>query len=104
MMNVDNRKAILGFGLAIVLFWGIKKFILDDKKDDVRAYQPEIKDSDIEIALAAYRDALDANEPQAVINDLNIEFADQFGFRIYVRKKDGHYVVTDLSGKEVKVI
>lgn len=100
MISVENRKAIFGFGLAGLLFWLSMRTFL--KKKDPANNQPLITQDNIDIALTAYSSAVANGEQQSVLNDLNESTAKEYGLRVYQKKSDGTFVVTDLAGNEVK--
>lgn len=100
MISADNRKAIFGFGLAAVLFWLSMKTFL--KKKDPAESQPLITADNIQDSLAAYKMAVANGEDQSLLNDLNDITSKEYGIRVYQRKSDGIFVVTDLGGNEIK--
>ena len=102
MMTTDTKKGILGIGLGLVLFWLLTKAM--SKKEAESTYQPEVTEANASIVLDAYMSAVRDGAGQADLNDLNMATASEYGIRAYLRKSDGKFVATDLSGKEVKCI
>lgn len=104
-MNLDNRKGLLGFSLGFALFVLLEKLVLS-KTGPEKEYKghiapvPTATDEEIQIAVGAYTEALNAGEPAAVMNDLNTEFAAQYNIQVF-QQADGQVVVTDLAGKEI---
>lgn len=101
-ISTDTKIFVLGTLLGATLSYFLWRLYF---RDDAQApFQPEVTDEHIEEALTAYTLALEKGEDQSLLNDLNTQFAGEYGLRVYQRKSDGKIVATDLSGKEVKVI
>jgi hypothetical protein len=104
-MNLDNRKGLLGFSFGFALFVLLEKFVLsktaptNDHKSHI-AVVPTASDEEIKIAVGAYSEALAAQEPTSVLNDLNAEFAAQYNIQVF-QQGDGQIIVTDLAGNEI---
>ena len=125
-MTDNSKKTILIVSLAFLLFMVVKP-----KKKKITA-QTNLKLTDEEDApkdrtpmkaptmssktaqknpqakngfacLKAYIDAYNNGEPQSVLDELNREFAKEFGCKVYRRKSDRKLVVTDLDGKEIMI-
>jgi hypothetical protein len=125
-MTDNNKKAILVVSIALLLFMVVKpkrkkvnaetKLSLSDEeadpKDRTPMKTPTMSDKSAQAnpkaksafgCLKAYIDAYNNGEPQSVLDELNREFAKEFGCKVYRRKSDGKLVVTDLEGKEILV-
>lgn len=125
-MTDTNKKTILIVSMAFLLFLLVKpkrkkitaetKLSLTDQEDapsdrspmkvptmsDKTAKQnPKAKSAFG--CLKAYIEAYNNGEPQSVLDELNREFAKEFGCKVYRRKSDRKLVVTDLEGKEIMV-
>lgn len=98
-MKTETKEYLLGSALALVAFWLLCKTVLRKSEEIVR---PAITQENIDIAVSAYMSAVQNNEPQAVLNDLNKSTSKDYGVRVYQNKSDGAFVVTDLDGKEVR--
>jgi hypothetical protein len=125
-MTSEHKKAILIFGVGILLFMVFKPKMKrvnattnlkvtdkeDDPKDRKKMSTPTMSKQDAQAnplakngfaALKAYIDAYNNGEPQSVLDELNREFAKEFKVKVYRRKSDGKLVVCDLNGKEIMV-
>jgi hypothetical protein len=102
-MTADNKNALFGFGLALLLFYLLQRSFMKSDSPETNI-QPAITDDNINIAITAYQNAINAGEPASVLNDLNTSFVQDYGFRISQRQSDGRFSVTNLSGREVKVV
>jgi len=100
-LSTETKEGLIGIALASVIFWLLTKTVLEKEKD---VTQPPITDENISVAITAYMSAVENNEPQSVLNDLNASTARDYGLRVYERKRDNKFVVTDLSGNEVRVV
>lgn len=125
-MTDNNKKAILVVSIAFLLFLVVKpkrKKINaqtnlklseeeDAPKDRTPMKAPTMSNKTAQknpqaknafACLKAYIDAYNNGEPQSVLDDLNREFAKEFGCKVYRRKSDRKLVVADLEGKEIMV-
>jgi hypothetical protein len=125
-MTDNNKKTILIVSLAFLLFLVVKpkkkkmnaqtKMSLTDEEDapkdrtpmkaptmSNKSAQTNAKAKSAFACLKAYIEAYNNGEPQSVLDELNREFAKEFGCKVYRRKSDRKLVVTDLDGKEILV-
>lgn len=102
-MTADNKNALFGFGLALLLFYLLQRTFMKSDTAETNI-QPAITDENISIAITAWQSASNAGEPASVLNDLNNSFVQDYGFRLNQRQSDGRFSVTNLSGREVKVV
>lgn len=99
--QVELKKAIFGIGAGVLLFY-IGWRIFGDKPEK-KTSQPPVTKENIDIALAAYQDAVQAGEPQSKLNEINDQLAKDFGLRVKQRPSDGRFVVSNLAGKQVHI-
>lgn len=125
-MTDTNKKTILIVSIAFLLFMVVKpkrkklnaqsKMSLTDEEDAPKDRTPmkiptmsnksakgNEKAKQGFACLKAYVEAYNNGEPQSVLDELNREFAKEFGCKVYRRKSDRKLVVTDLEGKEILV-
>jgi hypothetical protein len=125
-MTDNNKKTILIFSLAFLLFMVVKpkkkkmnaqsNLKLSEEEDSPKDRTPmkvptmssktAQKNPQVKNAFAClkgYVDAYNNGEPQSVLDELNREFAKEFSCKVYRRKSDRKLVVTDLEGKEILV-
>ena len=125
-MTDNNKKTILIVSIAFLLFMVVKpkrkklnaqsKMSLTDEEDSPKDRTPmkiptmsnksakgNEKAKQGFACLKAYVEAYNNGEPQSVLDELNREFAKEFGCKVYRRKSDRKLVVTDLEGKEILV-
>ena len=103
MMQIKSKAFILGAVLGVSMFFGIWYFYLRPGDiDDTK--MPVATDQDMQDAAEAYALAMQEGETQTTLDQMNQDFASRYGIKIYQRKSDGAMVVTDTSGKQVKVI
>lgn len=100
-MNAKAKIFILGSLLGAVLFSATWYLYLrpSSRKSD----QPPITDENIETAVTAYTLALQDQVPAAELTELNKTFAKDFGLKVY-KREDDKIVVTNLSGREIKIV
>lgn len=122
----DHKKAMLIFGVGILLFVVFKPRIrkkasgdfmnfsdeVESPKERKKIKEPTMNPKDAKgnakaknafAALKAYVAAYNNNEPQSVLDELNKEFASEFKVKVVKRKSDGKLVVCDLEGKEILI-
>jgi hypothetical protein len=125
-MTDTNKKTILIVSIAFLLFMVVKpkrkklnaqsKMSLTDEEDapkdrtpmkvptmSSKTAQKNPQAKNAFACLKGYVDAYNNGEPQSVLDELNREFAKEFGCKVYRRKSDRKLVVTDLEGKEIMV-
>lgn len=125
-MTDTNKKTLLIVSMAFLLFMLVKpkrkkitaetKLSLTDEEDSPKDRTPmkvptmsnktakaNPKAKSAFGCLKAYIEAYNNGEPQSVLDELNREFAKEFGCKVYRRKSDRKLVVTDLEGKEIMV-
>lgn len=100
-MNVKSRIYIIGTCIGLVMFYGLHHLYLKEGTSEVQ--QPTITDENIEVAIDAYSNAIKDGVPKSDLDELNKSFSTDFGVRVYQRA-DQKFVVTNLAGREVKVV
>src|SRR3954462_3566789 len=101
-MTADNKNALFGFGLALLVFYLLQRSFMKSDAPETNI-QPAITDENISIAITAYQNAAAAGESASVLNDLNASFVQEYGFRLNQRQSDGRFSVTNLAGRELQV-
>lgn len=105
-MNTSIKKAILIFGGGLVLYWAftkIKPFGSKSKptaKSDVKASGEDDK-SNANLVLRAYKEAVKAGESKSFLEDMNVEFAKEYGLKVYTDKGNKSLFVADLEGNKI---
>lgn len=102
-MNPNIKKALLIFGGGLLLFWAFKKIRPIDvksKKSTTKTATDEQK-KNAAIVLKAYGEAMKAGEKKEFLDEMNAEFAQEFGLRVYTNKGDGKLFVADLEGNKI---
>jgi hypothetical protein len=102
-MNPNIKKALLIFGGGLLLFWAFKKIRPIDvksKKATTKTATDEQK-KNAAIVLKAYGEAMKAGEKKEFLDEMNTEFAQEFGLRVYINKGDGKLFVADLEGNKI---
>lgn len=99
-MTPLHKNALLGVLLGLGAFFFFKKS-LTVNRSNMDASQPPITAQNIQIALDAYTAAVNDSAEQSTLNELNTTTSAEYGLRVYQRKSDGVFIVTDLSGKQV---
>lgn len=102
-MTAENKNGLLGFSLALLIFYLLQRALGGTDSNEANI-QPTITDENINIAIKAYQNATAAGEPGSVLTELNNSFVQEYGFRLNQRQSDGRFSVTNLSGREVKVV
>jgi hypothetical protein len=100
-MSKDTKIALLGFSLAALMYWAIQKTFV--KKDQEDEQSVPITPEGIDIAVAAYRAAIDNKEDLAALNQLNEELSKQYGVKVGLNS-EGRFVVTNQKGIEIKAV
>lgn len=99
-MTPQAKNAIIGVVIGLGIFFLLKKNF-SSALPGATAAQPEVTAQNIQIVLDAYTSAVGDNQPQSTLNELNTATSTEYGLRVYQRKSDGVFIVTDLSGKQV---
>lgn len=105
-MNPNLKKALLIFGGGLLLFWAFKKIRPIDVKSkkssssSASAATDEQKKNSL-IILKAYSEAMKAGEKKEFLDEMNAEFAKEYGLRVYTNKKDGKLFAADLEGNKI---
>ena len=105
-MNTNTKKAILIFGGGILLYWAFTKIkpigskSKKSKKSESKSFTDEDKKK-ANIVLTAYKEAQKAGESKAFLEEMNVEFAKEFGFKVYTDKGSGNPFVADSEGNKV---
>lgn len=100
-MNAKAKIFILGSLLGAAFYtatWWLYLRPSASKSD-----QPPITDENIQTAITAYTLALQENAPEGELTDLNRTFAKDFGIKVF-KRSDDKIVVTNLSGREIKIV
>lgn len=105
-MNTNTKKAILIFGGGLILFWAFTKIkpigskSKSIKKSESKTFSEEDKKK-ANIVLTAYKAAQKAGESKSFLEDMNVEFAKEYGYKVYTDKGSGSLFVADLEGNKV---
>jgi len=105
-MNTNTKKAILIFGGGFLLYWAFTKIrpigskSKKSKKSDSKSFTEDDKKK-ATIVLTAYRQAQKAGESKSFLEDMNVEFAKEYGYKVYTDKGSGGLFVADLEGNKV---
>lgn len=103
-MNPNLKKALLIFGGGLLLFWAFKKIRPIDVKTKKSSSTPTANDEQKKnalIILKAYSEAMKAGEKKEFLDEMNAEFAKEYGLRVYTNKKDGALFAADLEGNKI---
>jgi hypothetical protein len=105
-MNTNIKKAILIFGGGLLLYWAFTKIkpIGSKSKSTIKSDVKSFSDEDIKkanIVLTAYKEAMKAGESKSFLEEMNVEFAKEFGSRVQVEKGSSKPFVADLDGNKV---
>lgn len=101
--KTDIVQGVLGIGGGFLLAFLIVKAFT--KKDaDPSTKQPPITAENVETAVNAYKDAVNAQEDSASLDDLNRQLAKEFGVKIGFNSLQQQFTVFDLSGKIIKTV
>jgi len=99
-MTTQTKVFLLGSVLAAALFTGIWYFYI--REDPNEKLKEPVTGSQMEEAAQAYALAVQEGVPQATLDEMNSDYAKMYGIRIYQRKSDGVFVITDTAGKQIK--
>lgn len=99
-MNAKAKIFLIGTSIGLIFLYATWQLYL--KPSTKENEQPVITDENIETAATAYGLALQENAPEAELQDLNRTFAKDFGLKVF--KRDDKIVVTNLSGREIKIV
>jgi hypothetical protein len=107
-MNPNLKKAILVFGVGILLFYGFKKMkLFGSSKSKKLNYSSKNKEftleqkKDASVIVKAFSDAVKSGENKAFLDEMNAEFAKTYKMRVLKNKADGSYFASDLEGNKV---
>lgn len=103
-MNPNLKKALLIFGGGLLLFWAFKKIRPIEVKTKKSSSTPTATDEQKKnalIILKAYSEAMKAGEKKDFLDEMNAEFAKEYGLRVYTNKKDGKLFAADLEGNKI---
>lgn len=103
MNNNESKKAFLGFSLGVLLFYIAYRAFSIVEEDDVMPVQPKITEENVNTAVKAFVAALNDGADRDKLNELNKEFAKQFGVRL-ILVENNKIAVNDLSGKRIKTV
>jgi len=108
-MNTNAKRALLIFGGGVLLFWAFKKIrpfggkvkssSSTKSNSNFVPTQEQIKNS--ALIIKAYELAQNAGESKQTLDDMNTQFASQYGLRVYSNKKDGKLFAADLEGNKI---
>jgi len=105
-MNTNVKKAILIFGGGLLLYWAFTKIkpfgskANKTIKSDVKTLSDEDRKK-ANVVLTAYREAMKAGESKSFLEDMNVEFGKEYGFRVVMEKGSNSPIVVDLEGNRV---
>lgn len=99
-MNAKGKIFLLGVPIGMLLFYATWRLYL--KPSAKKEEQRPVTDENIQTAVTAYSLALQDNAPPSDLLELNREFEKDFGLKIHQR--EDKLVVTNLSGKEIKIV
>lgn len=99
-MNAKAKIFLLGVPIGLILFYGTWRLYL--RPSASQSDQPVITDENIETATTAYALALQDGAQPPDLLELNRAFAKDFGLKVHQR--DDKLVVTNLSGREIKIV
>lgn len=105
-MNPNTKKVILIFGGALLLYFAFTKIMPIGskskklKKSDSKSFTEDEKKK-ATIVLTAYKQAQKAGESKSFLEEMNVEFAKEYGFKVYTDKGAGSLFVADLEGNKV---
>jgi len=108
-MTTNAKRALLIFGGGVLLFWAFKKIkpfgstttkkIGSSSSSSSTATPKQLKDA--ALIVEAYSAAKAAGEPQSFLDNMNTQFATQYGMRVYTNKGDGTLFAADLQGTKI---
>jgi hypothetical protein len=110
-MNTDLKKVILIFGGGLLIFLAFKKIrpigVVNKKsgKKSKGSDKKEFSDADkrnAAVMMKAYSDARSAGEKKTFLDEMNREFAAQYGMKVYVDRGSNKLFVADSEGNKVK--
>jgi hypothetical protein len=107
-MNTNQKKLFLILGGGFIIYWLFNKIKPIDgsktssgKKTTTSKIVSEADKKNAAVALTAYSDAQKAGESKAFLDEMNLEFAKQYGLKVYSEKSSGQLIATDLSGNKI---
>jgi hypothetical protein len=108
-MNTNAKRALLIFGGGVLLFWAFKKISpfggkmkntpASKSNSNFVPTQEQVKNG--ALVVKAYEAAQNAGEPKQFLDEMNTQFASQYGLRVYSNKKDGKLFAADLEGNKI---
>jgi hypothetical protein len=106
-MKPEIKKAILIFGGGILLYWAFSKIrpfvpktkVKKSKAQKSTASAASLKDA--AVVMTAYKNAMQAGETKAFLDEMNVEFAKEYQLKVYTDKGSGKLFVADLQGNKV---
>jgi hypothetical protein len=104
-MNTNVKKIILIFGGGLILFWAFKKIrpiggLKKEKVKNVKISTAEQKKKAV-VVITAYSDAMKDGQPDDFLKEMNMEFAKEFGLKVYTDKGSGKLFAADLEGNKI---
>ena len=107
-MNTSQKKLFIIFGGGLLMFWVFKKLKpiggSDSGSSKKKASSKIVSETDKKnaaVVLTAYSDAQKAGESKAFLDEMNLEFAKQYGLKVYTEKGSGLLIATDMDGNKI---
>jgi hypothetical protein len=98
------KKTIIGLIVGGVLFWVLIKVFNSKPIPAPAVSQVPITDENIDIAVSAFKDALNKGEDQQTLDALNEMFKKDFGISIKMSEQDNSLIVRNMAGNNIKIV
>jgi hypothetical protein len=106
-MDTNTKKILFIFGGGYILYLAFKKVfpVGGSNKKGANSkgskVQSEKDKKNAIIVMKAYSDAQNAGETKAFLDEMNAEFAKQYGLKVYTEKSSGNIFASDLQGNKI---
>jgi hypothetical protein len=100
-MTKESKVAVLGLGGGFLLFVLLNKTVLSKSGAGLLAKKKKVTDEEIQIAIDAYQEALNNNEPEATLNALNNTLSEKYNVQVHREAATGNLIVTDIAGNTI---
>jgi hypothetical protein len=105
-MEANTKKILFIFGGGYALYWAFKKIWPVGGSSKVGSSGKSKAPSDADkknavIVIKAYGDAQAAGETKTFLDQMNAEFAKQYGLKLYTEKSSGNLFASDLQGNKI---
>jgi hypothetical protein len=101
-MTTETKKGLICLTLGVGLAWLIVYLLKREKKGDKD--MPIITDESITVAVNAYKNGMDAGEPQENLDEINNQLKEEFGLTVEYKPLQNKYIVYDSTGKKLKEV